>query len=147
MSLNWRDLIGGLALLAIGAFFLINAVYLGIGTTRSMGAGYFPMLGGIFTIIVSLFIVAGSLARSGAIERPAWRPFLVIVASIAVFIVVMPITGLLPAVFVTVVAAAIADRNSRPIPVLILAVGLCIGAWLVFIVGLGLPIRLYRIPF
>lgn len=147
MSLNWRDLLGGLALMAIGAFFSVNAFQMGVGTTRNMGAGYFPLLGGVFTMIVSLFIVAGSLARAGSVDRPSWRPFLAIAASIAAFIFVMPVGGLLPAVFASVLIAAIADSRSRPLGTLLLAAGLCVGAWLVFIVGLGLPIRLYRVPF
>lgn len=146
-AVNWRDLVGGLVLLAIGAFFAIEAARLGIGTTRRMGAGYFPLLGGIFTMVAALLVIAMAFVRGGAIARPAWRPVLTIFASIAAFILVMPRAGLIPAIVATVLVAACADRMSRPIPALLLAVGLSIGAWLIFIVGLGLPIRPYRMPF
>lgn len=146
-AVNWRDLVGGLVLLAIGAYFSVEAVRLGIGTTRRMGAGYFPLLGGLFTMLTAVFVTAMAFVRSGAIERPSWRPFLTILASIAVFILVMPRAGLIPAIVATVLVAACADRMSRPIPALLLAVGLSLGAWLIFILGLGLPIRPYRMPF
>ena len=146
-AVNWRDLVGGAVLFAVGAFFAHEAVQLGIGTTRRMGAGYFPLLGGIFTMATAFCVMLMAFVRPGAIERPAWRPLLTIVAAIGVFILVMPRAGLMPAIVATVLTAALADSQSRPLGAALLAVALCVGAWLVFIVGLGLPLRPYRMPF
>jgi hypothetical protein len=148
VSVNWRDLIGGAALFAIGGFFTLQAMRLGVGTPRNMGAGYFPMLGGAFTMLCSAFVVAASFRRSGeAVERPAVRPFLAVLAAIGAFVLVMPRAGLVPAVAATALLAAFADRNSRPIPALILAAALAGGCYVLFVVGLGLPIRAWRNPF
>jgi hypothetical protein len=145
--INFRDLIGGIALLAIAIFFGVYAAYLGIGTGRRMGPGYFPLLAGLFTAGVSLFIIVPALFRGGEMPRMAWRPFLTLVGSIAVFILVMPRAGLLPAIVATICVAALADPRSTVRGTLLLAAGVALGAWLVFIVGLGLPLRTYRIPF
>jgi hypothetical protein len=145
--INVKDLVGGIALLAIAIFFSVYAAYLGIGTGRRMGPGYFPLLAGLFTGGASLFIIVPALFSRGEIPRMAWRPFLTLVASIAGFIVVMPRAGLLPAIVATVCVAALADPRSTVRGTLLLAAGVALGAWLVFIVGLGLPMRTYRIPF
>lgn len=147
MRVDHRDLIGGLALLAIGVGFTLHALDLGIGTTRRMGAGYFPMLGGLFVSTTALLIVLLSLRRTGTVERPAWRAFAGIVAAIGTFVVAMPWVGLLPAVVATVLVAATADGRSRPIAAVILGIGMAVAVWLVFLVGLGLPMRPYRMPF
>jgi hypothetical protein len=148
VSVNWRDLVGGLALLAIGGFFVMRAVQLGIGTPRTMGAGYFPMLGGIFTMICAAFVVIAAFAQSHApIERPALRPFLAVMMGIGAFILVMPRAGLVPAVVATVLVASLAERKVRPVPTLALAAFLAAGCYFVFIAGLGLPIRPWRNPF
>ncbi len=147
LKVDHRDLVGGLALFAIGAFFTFYAVELGIGTTRRMGAGYFPMLGGVFVMAASLFVVGPALARTGAIERPSLRPFLAVGAAIAAFVVAMPLVGLLPSVVVTVLVAAMGDRKSRILAALVLAFGVAAMVWVVFLVVLGLPMRPYRMPF
>jgi hypothetical protein len=59
----------------------------------------------------------------------------------------LPRVGLVPTVFVTALVAALADRDGHPLALLALAVALALGSWAVFVLGLGLPMQPYRIPF
>jgi hypothetical protein len=112
-----------------------------------MGPGYFPMVLAGIIITLGLLILVPAFMGSGGLPRPAWRPFIAVLAGIAVFAVMMRPFGLVPAVIATVLASALADRNSRPIGAVLLAVGLAVGSWLIFVVGLGLPMAVYRNPF
>src|SRR3546814_9018994 len=77
-----------------------------------MGAGYFPLIFSVVTIVAGVLVAAPALFRTGALAIPAWRPFAAVCASIAVFIVGMAQVGLLPATVFAVWVAALADRRS-----------------------------------
>src|SRR3546814_2402524 len=77
-----------------------------------MGAGYFPLIFSVVTIVAGVLVAAAALFRTGALAIPSWRPFAAVCASIAVFIVGMAQVGLLPATVFAVWVAALADRRS-----------------------------------
>lgn len=141
-----RDLLAGLLLLVIGGAFLAGSLGMRIGTARSMGAGYFPLIVSCITVILGLVIGGLALRRVGDVERPSLRPFFAVTASVGTFAVALGPFGLLPAIMATVLVAALADRRSRPLGALLLATGLAVAGWLIFIVGLGMPITLLRSP-
>jgi len=139
------DVAGGLMLLAIGAFFLAGAFRYGIGTVTDMGPGYFPMLLGAATCALAAVVTVSALiGRAQAPDAPAWRPFLCVSAGIAAFGATIASLGLLPAAGLAVILAGLADRGARLGPTLALAAVVCLGSWLVFTVGLGLPMPLVR---
>jgi len=142
-----RDLAAGAALIIIGLVFAIGSLQLRIGTARSMGAGFFPLIFSAATIVIGILVALPALSRRGELTFPPWRPFLAVIGSIALFAVAMEPFGLLPAVVGTVCLAAVADRRSTPVAAALLAVGLAAGCWLLFNVGLGLPMPILRSPF
>ncbi|MGD1879004.1 MAG: tripartite tricarboxylate transporter TctB family protein [Kiloniellaceae bacterium] len=142
-----RDLAAGAALIGVGLVFAIGALQLRIGTARSMGAGFFPLIFSIAAIVLGVLVVIPALSRAGELVVPPWRPFLAICGSIAVFALVMVQAGMLPAVALSVCVAALADRRSSLPGTLLLAAGLAAGCWAVFVIGLGLPIPTFRFPF
>ncbi|HSP24347.1 MAG TPA: tripartite tricarboxylate transporter TctB family protein [Saliniramus sp.] len=142
-----RDIIGGLLLMAIGLFFLMGALDMRIGEARRMGPGYFPMVLGIAGMILGALIVIPAFMRSGRLPGVNWRPFFAVMTAILVFALVMPRAGLLPAVFATVVVASFGDPRSRLWQTVLLAAGLAVATWVIFIYGLGLPMIVYRMPF
>jgi|SynMetStandDraft_2_1070026.scaffolds.fasta_scaffold01765_8 hypothetical protein len=145
--LNQKDFFGGLAILLIGGGFTYFAYRLGLGTTRRMGAGYFPFVFGVFTMVLALATMAGAFLSTERLRRLPWRPMVVLCASIFAFVLLLPRVGLVPTVFFTLLLASMADDRGRFIQFLALAAGVSIGAWLIFVVGLGLPIRPFRNPF
>lgn len=145
--IDLRDAIGGLLLVGIGLFFLLGALDMRVGEARRMGPGYFPMVLGIIGMILGAIIAIPALMRPGVLPGVNWRPFFAVMTAILVFALVMPKTGLLPAVFATVVVASFGDPRSRLWQTVLLAAGLAAATWVVFIYGLGLPMIVYRMPF
>src|SRR3546814_12432832 len=96
-SFDNRDRAAGLMLVAVGAAFALGSLELRIGTARQMGAGYFPLIFSVVTIVAGVLVAAAALFRTGALAIPSWRPFAAVCASIAAFIVAMAQVGLLQA--------------------------------------------------
>jgi hypothetical protein len=141
--INWTDLLAGLGMAVLcGAFVLFASDY-GIGRLARIGPGFYPTAFGLVGVGLGILIVIGSFLSAGEAEAPLrWRPLLFVSAGIAAFTLMVEPVGLLPAVFVSTVINALADRRSRLPGTLLLAVFLTAGVWLVFVVLLGLPIRL-----
>ena len=145
LRIEWRDFIGGVLLLAFGLYFVATALGMSVGTASRMGPGYFPLLAGGILLVLAMVIIGQALVRAGPLPRPEWRPFFSVCAAIVVFAIAMDYLGLLPAIFAGVIAASIADPRSRPLQTLLLAAGLCAGAWLVFIYALRLPMQAQKV--
>src|SRR3546814_13240656 len=105
-----------------------------------MGAGYFPLIFSVVTIVAGVLVAAAALFRTGALAIPSWRPFAAVCASIAVFIVGMAQVGLLPATVFAVWVAALADRRSPKTGAVLLSLGLAAAFVLVFLVVVVLPV-------
>lgn len=146
-SVDKRDLAAGAALIAIGLIFAVGSLQLRIGTARSMGAGFFPLIFSVVTVGIGLLVAIPAMSRSGDLVVPPWRPFLSVIGSIALFSAVMETFGLVPAVAGTVCLAALADRRSTVLSALLLAAGLAVACWALFVLALGLPMSVLRNPF
>jgi hypothetical protein len=139
------DLISGALLALVGLIFLVPAFGYGIGSLTAMGAGFLPMAVSAITIGLGLAIlVQGLRGRLAEVPEIAWRPLVAVAAGMAAFALLVERLGMVPAIIAAVFLAALGDRESRPLGTIVLAVFLCIGVWLVFAVGLGLPIRAFR---
>lgn len=144
---NPRDLASSLIVFAAGLFFIIHGLSYPLGTTMRMGAGFYPVLLGIIAVLLAALLLVPALTREGHIDAFAGRPFAAVSASVAGFALTLPVAGLAPAVVVTVLISAVADRTARPLSTLVLATALVVGSWLIFMKGLGMPFYLFRNPF
>lgn len=144
VSRNLQDIVvGGLAIL-LGSVFFIQSFSYGIGTSTAMQAGYFPMLiSGLVTALGVIIAVKGFYG-SGVIHPISWRPLAAVMFSIVIFAVAIKLFGLLPAVILCVGAAALGDTSSRPVPTVLVAATVSLGVWLIFSIGLALPIPLIK---
>lgn len=143
---NVRDFVGGAVICAVGLYFLVGALDMRVGSAMQMGPGYFPMLVGGIVAGLGVIIMLTSLASSARFYAVDWRPMLAVLSAIAGFALILRFFGLIPAMFVAVVIAALGDRTARPRATLALAAVAAIGAWLVFRVGLGLQMPGLKIP-
>ncbi|WP_305983704.1 tripartite tricarboxylate transporter TctB family protein [Roseibium sp. MMSF_3544] len=141
-----NNTIGGLAILAFGVAYLITGSAYPLGTLRSMGAGYFPLIIGWLTILTGAIIACRGLFRGGDHMQIAWRPTLAISASIAAFGIFMALLGLAAAVFAAVTVSTTAERPFAPLRVVALSTTLIAMAYIIFVVVLGMPIPLVRFP-
>ncbi|OYR07961.1 tripartite tricarboxylate transporter TctB family protein [Brucella thiophenivorans] len=148
LSRDYRDIVGGILLVALGLVFSsYAAANYDLGTLRRMGPGMFPTALGIVLAGFGLVIAIPAFFRPGVIpEIRVWTPIFVLTGVAAFAMTIRPF-GLIPAVLSVVVISSFAELRFKPVSLTILTTSLCLIAWLVFRVGLGLPVAMFRWPF
>lgn len=142
-AIRWQELPGALALLAIAAFFFIGALDLPFGSLRRLGPGYVPLILSIVLAGMAVMLILGEPERLSG-ERFQLRPVLAVFSAIVVFALTVTELGLLPSVFLATVISATADRQTKPLAILILGIVCTALIWLIFAYALGLPIPAVR---
>jgi hypothetical protein len=116
---------------------------LNVGTADAMAEGYVPRVMCILLLLLGGVILAGALRRPDQpIGSVALRPLAAVTASIIVFAVGLERLGLLLTVVASVIIANLAGRPLRILPLLGLSAVLAVSIALIFVWGLGLPLRL-----
>ncbi len=139
-----QDFWSGLLFVGFGTVALVFGRDYPMGTAMRMGPGYFPMiLGGLITLLGSLLLLRGLLVHGESIGRPAMRPLVFVLASVALFASVVEDLGIVAAVVGVVVVSSLA--RGRPhwgeiVVVSVVMVALAVG---LFTTGLGLPFKLW----
>lgn len=149
MIADKRDFISGLLMIGAGVGVALYAyMNYSLGTLQRMGPGMFPFgsglalaIFGVLAIIPSFIRNSGEQAESIPVVAMLW-----ILLSVIAFAATIPVAGLAPAVAATVVVSSLADRSFNIIRVAVLTVGVAVMTYLIFVVGLNLPIALYRWP-
>ncbi len=149
---NYSDVVPGILIAAFGAAVAGYAVQTyTIGTLQRMGPGMFPMgLGVLLSVLgVALAIVGWFRSTEPQVDLSTiqWRPAVLILISVTAFALLIRSAGLFPAVIAVVGISAFSDKISRPGTVVVLCGVLCVLAWLIFSVGLGLNLKLLDWPF
>ena len=124
----------------LGACFVIEGLRLGIGTPRRMQAGFYPVCVGLVAVVVGLAIAVANMRNDDPFETPHWRAMFAVLAATAIFIPATLLFGLIPGVAATILVAALGAGSVLRIDIALLAVGVAIGSWLVFVKGLGVPL-------
>jgi hypothetical protein len=140
-------MLGGVLLIGLGAFIVLYAMsHYQMGTLRRMGPGMFPaMVGGLMSVFGVILLVSGFLREGELPKVRIWSPLFVL-AGVATFALLIEPFGLVPAVIGTVLVSSLAERRLQPVAIPLLAGGLCVLVWLIFRVGLGLPIPMFDWP-
>jgi hypothetical protein len=161
-----RDFWSGLVFVVVGVGFAVAATHYSMGPSCAVpdpcaadpgsrlaqlasepGPGYFPLGLGILLAIVGAVILFKSLVLEAEIGDPigafAWRPLLAIVGAIALFgALIEPLGLVLTGPLLVAVSTLASDRGSRR-GLIVQAVVLTFGTWLVFVCALKLPIPLW----
>ena len=141
-----RDFWSGLMFLVVGAVFAIGATNYSMGSSARPGAGYFPLILSVIMALLGAIVLFKSLTieteGGDPIGSIAWRPLLVIVASIVVFGLALPRLGLFITIPLLIFMVSNAGDEFKWKGVLLSAVVLTIGSWFIFIWGLNLTIPL-----
>lgn len=129
-------------------FFGLAAVLIGqeynMGTAGRMGPAYFPTILGSLLALVGAVSVIRSMIRPGeAIEKFALKNVAVITLSVVLFGVLMRGAGLAIAVVVLVMVSGYASTKFKPVPFLMVGIGMAVFSVLVFVTGLGLPMPIF----
>jgi hypothetical protein len=142
-----RDFLSGLMFLIIGIAFAIGSTNYALGNSAQPGAGYFPLILSVLMAVIGAVVLFKSLTieteGGDPVGAVAWRPLIVIVASIAVFGLTIESLGLFLAVPILILIASFAGRQFKWLGVLINCVVLTLFSWLVFVFALKLTIPLW----
>jgi hypothetical protein len=139
--LDLQDLLFGAFLLAVDIAVTAATWKLRIGTAANMGSGYMPRALSLGIGAFGLYFVARAALRPfHAIEPPRPRAVFGILGSVAVFALLAPTAGLAVATLATIVVAGLGSAETRFLENLLFGVAMAIGAVLLFIKALSLPV-------
>lgn len=141
-----RDFVSGLMFIVVGVIFAVGATNYSMGSSAKPGAGYFPLILSVIMAILGAVVLFKSLTIETEGGDPigdiAWRPLLVIVASIAVFGLALPRLGMFATIPLLIVMVSFAGDEFSWKGVVASSIVLTLFSWVVFIWGLGLTIPL-----
>jgi hypothetical protein len=164
MTVNRNDLLCGAIFVLIGAAFAANALAeLPIGTAVRMGPGYFPLVLAGLLVLLGIGIAASGIGTATPVPAvlhppetvPAigvqaalarlgpWRGVVAILASPIIFGLGIQPLGLIPSLAAAVFVASFASRRMTPLFAVVMTAMLTLFCYLVFVIGLRLPLRLY----
>ena len=141
---NNKRFLSGLMFIGIGALALYIARDYPMGSALRMGPGYFPnVLSGVL-ILFGVGMLAEGILKPQRVEG-SWslRALCILPLATVVFGILMEHAGFIPALGVLIPMAAYAGTEFRLGEVLLLATGLTLASWALFIWGLGLPYPLF----
>ncbi|MGB3339478.1 MAG: tripartite tricarboxylate transporter TctB family protein [Devosia sp.] len=136
-----RDVIGGFAILLIGAFFAFNSMNYSLGTLQSMGAGLFPLILSVCFVAFGLAILIPAFFRSGDVIVVKLKDPAIVTASIVVFALVLDRVGVILAVIASILVVSLSVKLTW-----IWRVGLCVvvaaSTYILFVrlLGMNIPV-------
>jgi hypothetical protein len=138
------DLWSGALFAILGALILWIGADYSLGVPSRIGPGYLPRLLGILLTALGVFLVIRSLWATETMDTSvAWRPLILVLASLVAFALMFDATGLVPAILASVAIATFATSENGPIAAVVLGVLLAFFAWLLFVKGLSLPLPVW----
>lgn len=141
-----RDFFSGLMFIVVGVIFAAGASNYSMGSSAKPGGGYFPLILSVLMTMLGAIVLFKSLTIETEGGDPigdiAWRPLLVIVASIAVFGLALPRLGMFVTIPLLIVMVSFAGDDFGWKGVAANSVVLTLGSWVIFIWGLSLTIPL-----
>lgn len=139
-----KDLVGGLALTALGLFaaYYANEHY-EIGDLRRMGPGFFPVSLGLTLAVLGLLVALPAWFRSGPAIRPAWLTLGLVILSLVVFSFTLKTLGVVFATMIAVLISSMADRGISWKSRVLLCIGIAALTYLIFILGLSMVLPVW----
>lgn len=140
-----RDLLAGILVVLIGIFVASYAMsHYEMGSLEAIGPGFLPALFGWILIflggVIALFSVQIAPHSIPRIYFP-FRAFLSVIIAIALFGLLIDRIGLIPTSLMSIVVSSYANSRFQFHNALILGMILAVMSWLIFTVGLDLPIQ------
>ena len=141
---NAQDFWAGILFLIVGFLALWFGRPYAFGTATKMGPGYLPTVLSWMLVLLGLFLSLRALWEDGpSIEASLIRPQAFVLIAIVVFAATIERFGLVPAVAVVTVLAALASREMRWKETLVLAAGLAALCVALFVYLLGQPLAVW----
>jgi putative tricarboxylic transport membrane protein len=139
-----KDFWSGLVFIAIAVAFMALAARYRLGTAEKMGPGFFPIMIGIVQAGLGAILLGRSFVLDGPpLERMRLSPLAITVAAVVLFGIALDWLGLAAAIAALVIVGAYADRSSRLMESIALAVALIFFSVAMFVWILGLPLQVW----
>lgn len=136
-----------LLLLGLATALYANAHY-DLGTIREMGPGMYPFVLGLLLAICGALIAGASVV--GMVQSQAlsvdFRALSMISAGVLAFAYLIDVVGLVGATFALIILSNLAAGGINLVRAIILAIAMSIVSVLIFGVGLGIPLQMFRWP-
>jgi hypothetical protein len=147
MALNAsrNDLASGAMFVAFGTFFALEAMKYEFGTPFRMGPGFMPVVLGGILVALGIAVAAKGIGEPDEDAPPAWpwRGIVLVLGTIAFFAATIRGLGFIPVVAITSFVTAISSTRNTMLSALVIAIGLTVLCYLIFVVGLGMIVPLF----
>ena len=138
-----KDVYAGAFFVFLGALGLWIGADYATGTAARMGPGFLPkLLCWVLLILGSIIAVAGLVRAGDGMDRWQLRPLMAVLGSVLVFAALLDVAGLIPATLCMVLVAAVGSQETRWREAAIASVVLAVSATLIFVKGLGMPMKI-----
>ncbi|SMF56376.1 putative tricarboxylic transport membrane protein [Xaviernesmea oryzae] len=140
-----KDLVTGMLFFILGAGALTMALQYRVGSLHAMGPGYFPVLLSCLVGACGLVLMARTLLSSELrhpLEGLRLKPLAIIVTAVLAFAVAIDRLGLVASIALLVAISRLAMRKAGFVEPMLIFVVLTTLAYLVFVVGLNIPLPL-----
>ncbi len=141
-----KDFWSGLMFIVIGLGFAWGATNYSFGSAARPGPAYFPFGLGVLLAVLGLFVLFKALTLEAPggdkIEPWPWKPWIIILAAVVIFGLMIPRLGMLITLPLLIGIASLASGEFRWKEVLVNVIVLTLMCWGVFIKGLSLTIPL-----
>jgi hypothetical protein len=139
-----KNFMAGLLFAGLAVVLACDALSLSLGTVSQMGPGYLPLALAVILGGLGLAVIVNSLRLEGeSLSGFEWRGFVFVTVAIVAFGATINRLGFIPAVVISVGICILASTRFRPVTAIALIAFLLVFCWVVFIWGLGLPVRLF----
>ena len=141
---NGKDFYAGLFFFFVGLVTVFEARDYSVGTARSMGPGYFPILLGYLLLMIGAgAAVRGLWLKGEKIRIASLRPLLMVSGAVLSFAFLLKPCGLILALLALVFVSCLGSREFRLRDTVILYFALTTIATGLFVYALGLPLPLF----
>ena len=142
-----KDFWSGLMFIAFGVAFAWGSLSYSFGSSARPGPAYFPFGLGVVMALLGAIVLFKALTieveGGDPIGAWAWKPLGMITGTVAIFGWTLPHIGMVIALPILVVVAALAGDEFHWKDALINSIILTVGSWGIFVYGLKLTIPLW----
>ena len=148
--LHRRDLYGGLIIVLLGLIAVQQGLASDLGTLSQVGPGLLPVVLGVllvglgFAIVLSGGATAEPVPASLEAAHQQWRAWLCIIGGPALFVLLGPVVGFIPASLACVFVAALGDRSSTMLGAAVLAACVTTVGGVLFLYFFNVPFPLIQ---
>ena len=140
---DYRDVLGGLLMFAIGMFAATYSDRYEMGTLQRMGPGYFPVALGYLLAFLGACIMVPGFFRQGTHIKVDWKSLIWVTLGVVAFGLLLNRLGLVLTSFVMVVLVSVPGQDMNWTRRLVLGASVSLITYVIFSFLLGMVIPVW----